>query len=50
MDQTKLNEVLRLHALHLASDGVEGERANLTGADLRGAYLFGADLTDEHRT
>ncbi|MDH5527207.1 MAG: pentapeptide repeat-containing protein [Nitrospirota bacterium] len=65
MDQNELNEVVRLHALYLASDGAEGERANLrwadlsdadlsdadlAGANLRGACLRGANLTDEHRT
>ncbi|MDH5527205.1 MAG: pentapeptide repeat-containing protein [Nitrospirota bacterium] len=50
MDQTKLNEVIRLHALYLASDGAEGERANLSGADLRRADLFDADLSGAIRS
>ena len=38
----ELAEVLRLHKLWLNDEG--GECANLSGADLRGAYLSGADL------
>ena len=50
MDQTKLNEVIRLHALYLASDGAEGKRADLSGANLSGAYLTDADLTGAVRS
>ena len=38
MKQEKLNEILRKHALFLEGD-LEGERADLRGADLSGANL-----------
>ena len=43
MDQTTLNEILRKHRLWLKDDP-NGERADLVGADLRGANLEDADL------
>ena len=43
MKQEELGEILRLHELWLAEeDG--GTRANLAGADLKGAYLVCANL------
>jgi uncharacterized protein YjbI with pentapeptide repeats len=43
MTPIEFAEVLRLHKLWLA-DAPEGVRANLDGADLRGACLIGANL------
>lgn len=43
MKQEKLNEILRKHALFLDGD-LEGERANLSVADLCGANLREANL------
>jgi hypothetical protein len=44
MDAKLLSEILELHGKWLRSiDG--GKRADLTGANLYGAYLYGADLT-----
>lgn len=45
MEQSKLDEVLRLHKLWLSNDE-NGVRANLTGANLIRANLRGADLTE----
>ena len=45
MDATKLQEVLRLHALWIATEK-DGVRANLSGADLLGASLSGAKLSE----
>ena len=42
MEQKKLNEILDSHRLWLSDNG--GKRADLQGADLREAYLRGADL------
>jgi hypothetical protein len=42
--EEELKEILRLHQLWLEGDH-EGERANLTGADLTKAYLTKANLT-----
>ena len=39
MDVSELSEILRLHKLWLETDGREGERADLRGADLSGADL-----------
>ena len=44
MEQSKLDETLRLHKLWLNNDK-NGVRANLREADLRGANLTWADLT-----
>ena len=44
MERQKLNEILKKHKLWLSSGGEEGERANLSNADLRNANLSGADL------
>jgi len=46
-----LAEILQQHALWLQTDGSQGARANLSGANLsranlRGVYLSGADLRD----
>jgi hypothetical protein len=38
MDKEKLTEIIRLHKLYLDDDPA-GERADLQGADLRGAYF-----------
>ena len=43
MDNEKLKEILERHRKWL-NDEDGGERANLYGADLRGANLYGADL------
>ena len=40
----QLNEILTKHAEWVNSYGVKGARADLSGADLRGANLSGADL------
>ena len=44
MDAIELKEILDAHKLWLEGKG--GKRANLTRADLRGAYLRDADLCD----
>ena len=43
MGEIKLEEILRKHKLWLKDD-VDGERANLSGADLRSANLRSANL------
>lgn len=43
MEQEKLNEILAKHRMWLGGEE-DGERANLSGADLRGANLSGANL------
>ena len=45
MEQKELDEILQLHKMWL-NDEEGGERADLRGADLQGAYLRGADLRD----
>ena len=42
--QERLAEILEAHRRQMASDGREGELADLQGADLRGVDLSGADL------
>lgn len=42
--QEKLKEMLDSHRKWLESCGVSGKRLNLSGADLRCANLYGADL------
>ena len=44
--EEELKEILEQHRLWLDSNGKEGKRANLTGADLRRANLTGANLTN----
>ena len=44
MDREKLDKILKQHKLWLDSYGKKGKRANLTGADLRGADLSKAIL------
>jgi len=44
MSQEELDHKLKQHRLWIETCGAEGERANLRGADLRGAYLMDADL------
>ena len=44
MDASELKEILDQHQLWYKTNGVQGKRANLTGADLTGADLTGADL------
>ena len=44
MDQQKLRQILDDHQLWLESGSNQGKRADLPGADLRGAHLEGADL------
>lgn len=41
----QLQEIIAQHGLWLSSDGKEGRRANLEGADMRQADLSGADLS-----
>jgi len=45
MNQNELNEMLEKHTLWLV-DKKDGERADLSEADLRGADLSGADLRE----
>ena len=45
MEASKLKEILDQHRLWNQTDGVQGERADLTRADLRGANLNRADLS-----
>ena len=44
MEASKLKEILDQHKLWLETNEVQGERANLEGADLMGADLGGANL------
>jgi hypothetical protein len=44
MEQSKLKQVLDQHRLWLETNGVQGQYANLRGANLGGANLSGADL------
>ena len=44
MKQAKLDKILDNHKRWLASDGTDGERADLSSADLRYANLRSADL------
>ena len=44
MEASELKEILEQHKLWLETNGVQGERADLTRAYLRGANLEGADL------
>jgi hypothetical protein len=46
MTKEELQKILDDHKLWIESDGVEGERADLIGANLRGANLYGANLID----
>ena len=45
MKSEQLQEILARHRLWLETDGRQGQRADLSGANLRGADLAGADLT-----
>ena len=45
MTKDEIEAVLQKHRLWLSGDA-GGECANLTKADLSGAYLIGADLTE----
>ena len=44
MEQAKLQEILQKHKKWLDGDNIEGVKANLRDANLRGANLRGADL------
>ncbi len=44
MNQTQLNKILEEHKKWLDVNGVDGEKADLRGADLYGANLCEADL------
>ena len=44
MEASKLKEILEQHKLWLETNGVQGQYANLRGANLGGANLSGADL------
>ena len=46
MEQSKLNLILEQHKLWIETNGVQGTRANLVGADLTGANLRDAYLED----
>ena len=46
MEKEQLTEILQAHKKWLDSDGREGVRADLLGADLLGADLHDADLRD----
>jgi uncharacterized protein YjbI with pentapeptide repeats len=50
MEASELKEILDQHQLWISTKGKQGERANLTDADLMGADLMGADLTDADLT
>ena len=60
MEASKLKEILDQHKIWLDTNGVQGKRADLEGAnllgaklkdaDLEGANLLGADLTDANLT
>jgi uncharacterized protein YjbI with pentapeptide repeats len=43
--QEELKVILEKHTLWLSSGGIEGKKADLSGADLRGANLSNADLS-----
>ena len=45
MEQAKLNKILENHKLWLRTNGQEGERANLSYADLSSANLRSANLS-----
>ena len=45
MEASKLKEILEQHKLWLETNGVQGERANLSYADLINANLWGANLS-----
>ena len=45
MTRKEIKKVLDQHLLWIRTDGEEGKRANLTGADLSGAHLSRADLS-----
>jgi hypothetical protein len=45
MEASELKEILDQHQLWYKTNGVQGKRANLTGANLTRADLTGADLT-----
>lgn len=44
--EEKLKVILEEHKLWLKSEGAQGKRANLAGADLTTANLEGANLTE----
>ena len=44
MEASKLKEILDQHRLWIVTNGVQGERADLKDADLRGASLYRANL------
>jgi len=48
MDGKKLKEILDSHCVWLRTYHLEGEQANLTGANLRGASLGDANLRDAY--
>ena len=48
MTDDRLKAIIESHNLWLDSDRREGQRANLSGAELRGADLSGANLIRAH--
>ena len=46
MEASKLKEILGQHKLWIETNKVQGKRAELSVADLSGAYLWRANLTD----
>ncbi len=46
MNSADLSKILEEHKVWITSMRESGSRANLYGADLRGANLYGADLPD----
>ena len=50
MDRKQLEKVLRAHKTWVTSDGRQGQRANLHGADLSGADLSEANLSEADLT
>ena len=50
MEASKLNLILEQHKLWLETNGMQGQYANLTGADLRYVNLYYANLTGANLT
>jgi len=50
MKPSELKEILEQHKLWIETNGAEGKRANLKGAIVTGANLYGADLEDTNLT
>ena len=46
MPDEELQKILEAHRMWVESEGKEGERADLLGANLQAAHLFGANLQE----